>query len=65
MEVAKLGVESELQMPAYTTPIAMQDPSHIFELPHSSWKCQILNPLSKARDQTQVLTAEPQWEILP
>ena len=26
MEVPRLGVESELQLPAYTTAIAMQDP---------------------------------------
>ena len=29
MEVPKLGVESELQLPAYATAIAMQDPRHM------------------------------------
>ena len=29
MEVPRLGVESELQLPAYTTDTAMQDPSLI------------------------------------
>ena len=33
----------------------MQDLSHICDLHHSSWQCQILNPLSKARDQTCIL----------
>ena len=54
MEVPRPGVESELQLPAYTTAIAMPDQSHIFELYHSSQQYQILNPLSKARDQTCV-----------
>ena len=39
-------------------------------LHHSSRQCQILNPLSGAKDQTHVLmdvrfvTVEPQWELL-
>ena len=41
MKVPRLGVESELQLP---------DQSCIFDLHHSSQQCQILNPLSKARD---------------
>ena len=32
MEVPRLGVESELQLPAYTTATATQDPSHIFDI---------------------------------
>ena len=50
MEVSGLGVESELQLPAYTTAAAMQDPNCIFDLQGSSWQCWILNPLSEARD---------------
>ena len=50
MEVPRLGVESELQLPAYTTAIATPDLSHICNLYHSSRQCQILNPLSEARD---------------
>ena len=50
MEVPRLGVESELQMPAYAAATVMWDPSHICDLYHNSWQCQILNPLSKARD---------------
>ena len=55
MEAPSLGVELELQLPAYTTATAMPDPSHICDLRHSSWQCWILNPLSKARDQTHNL----------
>ena len=55
MEVPRLGVKSELQLPAYTTTTASPDLSRIFELHHSSWQCQILNPLNEARDQTCIL----------
>ena len=30
------------------------DPSRICDLYHSWWQCQILNPLSEARDQTRI-----------
>ena len=53
MEVPRLEVKSELQLPAYTT--AMWDPSHICDLHHSSWQHGIPNPLSEARDRTHVL----------
>ena len=52
MEVPRLGVESELRLPAYTTATAMWDPGHNCDPHHSSEQCQILNPLSKARDPT-------------
>ena len=52
MEVARLVVELELQLQAYTTAIAMPEPSHICDLCHSLQQCQILNPLTEARDQT-------------
>ena len=55
MEVPRLGAESELRLQAYATGTAKGDLSHICNLDHSSWQCQILNPLSKARDWTQVL----------
>ena len=55
MEVPKLGVESELQLLAYTTATAMPDPSRVCDLHHSPWQRRILNPLSEARDQTCVL----------
>ena len=50
MKVPRLGVESELQLPAYTTATATQDPNCMCDLHHSSLQHQILNPLSKARD---------------
>ena len=55
MEVPRLVVKSELQLPAYTTATATPDPSRVCDLHHSSQKHQILNPLSNARDPTQVL----------
>jgi len=54
MEVPRLGVKSELQLPAYTTATATQDLSYVFDLHHSSQQHQILNPLSKARDRTHI-----------
>ena len=67
MEVARLGVESELQLPAYATATAMPDPSHICDLHHSSLQRQILNTLSRARDEPAsswilvgFVTTEPQ-----
>ena len=36
MEVPRLGVKLELQLPAYTTATATQDLSHVFDLHHSS-----------------------------
>ena len=57
MEVPRLGVESEPQLPAYTAATAMRDPSCVFSLHHSSWQCQILNPLSEARYRTPNLMA--------
>jgi len=52
MGVHMLGVELELQLPAYATATAARDPSCVYDLHHSSQKHQILNLLSKARDQT-------------
>ena len=46
MEVPGLGVQLELQLPAYTAATATPDPSRVCDL-H-----QILNPLSEVRDQT-------------
>ena len=55
MEVPRLVVESELQSLAYTTATAMPDLRHVCKLHCCSWQCQILNPLSKARDRTCIL----------
>ena len=50
MEVPRLGVKSELQLPAYATATAMQDPSGVCDLHHSSWQHWILNPQNEVRD---------------
>ena len=55
MEVPRLGGESELQLPAYTTARAIWDPSHFLDLHHSSRQCQIPGSLSEARDGTCIL----------
>jgi len=55
LEVPRLGVKSELQLSAYATATETPDLSRVSNLHHSSWQCQILNPLSKARDQTRNL----------
>ena len=56
---------------ACATAMAIPDPSHICDLCHILRQHQILNPLSKARDQTHILmettlgppSAEPQWQL--
>ena len=55
MEVPRLGVKLELELLAYTTAKTMQDLSPICDLYHSLQKCQILNPLHEAKDQTLIL----------
>ena len=47
-------------MLAYTTATATQHPSHTYDLHHSSWQHQILNPWSEARDQTRNLMVPSQ-----
>ena len=53
MEVPRLGGKSELQLLAYSTATATQGPNHVCNRHHSSQQRWILNPLSKARDQTR------------
>ena len=55
MKVPRLGVESEPELPAYTTAIATWDPNHTCDLHCSSRQRRILNPPSEARDQTHIL----------
>ena len=50
MEVLRLGVKLELQLPAYAIATATRDLSNICDLCFSMQQCQILNPLSEARD---------------
>ena len=52
MEGPRLGVESDLQLPAYTTATTTQDLSCFCHLHHSSWQCGTLNKLSEARNRT-------------
>ena len=51
----RLGVELELQLPAYAMATAMGDLSRICNLHHSSRQCLILNPLGEARDRPRIL----------
>ena len=64
MEVTKLGVKLELQLPAYATATAMPDLSHVCDLHHSSRQGQIPDPLSEARDQTRNLMLPSQIHFL-
>ena len=47
-------------MLAYARAPALPDPSHVYDLHHSSWQRQILNPLREARDGTHNLMF-PSW----
>ena len=54
MKVPRLGVQSELQLPAFATATATADLSAC-DLHHRARQRWILNPLSEARDQTRIL----------
>ena len=60
MEIPRLEVESELQLPAYATATTTPDPSHLWDIHHNSWQFWILNPLNKARDLTHNLMVPSQ-----
>ena len=72
VEVPRLGVELELQLPSSPTTTATLDLSRICHLHHSLQQCQGLNPLREAWDGTRILTettsgsspTELQWELL-
>ena len=52
MEVPRRGVKLELQLQAYATAMATLDPSHICDLHHSLWQCQVspeIKPISSWR----------------
>ena len=55
MEVPRLRVELELQLPAYAPAVATRDPSCVCDLHYSSLQCQKLNPLGETRDRTLIL----------
>ena len=60
MEVPRLGVKLEIQLPAYNTAAAMRAMSGVCELHHNSRQCGILNPLREPRDWTCNLMV-PGW----
>lgn len=64
MEVPRLAIKSELQLPAYATATAMLDLSCVCDLHHSLWQCWILNSLSEARDPTCILV-DTSWDLNP
>ena len=64
MEVPGLGVELELQLPAYTTATATPDWSHTCKLHCSLGQHWMLHLLSKARDPTHILT-DTSWVLNP
>ena len=50
MDIPRLEVKLELQLLGYAPATATPDPNIVCDLHHSSQQCQILNPLSEARD---------------
>ena len=52
MEVPRLGVKLELQLPVCATATAQRDPSCLCDLHYSLWQCLIPNPLSEVRYRT-------------
>ena len=71
MEVPRLGIESELQLQAYTTATVTCDLIRICNLHHSSWQRRILHPLSGPGIKlvslwmlVRFVSTEPRWECL-
>ena len=70
MEVHRLRSEWSYSCRPTPTTIAMPDLSHICDLHHSSWQCQILNPLRpgtepvSSRILVRFISTEPHWELL-
>ena len=54
------GEKLKLQLLGYTTATGTRDSSRVPNLHHSSWQCQIPDPLSEARNQTHILM-DPSW----
>ena len=50
MEIPRLGIKSNLQLPAYARATAMRDLSCVCDLHHGSRQSRILNPRSEAGD---------------
>ena len=64
MEVPRLGVTSELQLPAYTPATAPPDLSCVCDPHHSSQQRRIPDSLSKTRDRTRILK-DAGWVLNP
>jgi len=67
---SQLGVKSELPATATATATVTQDLSCVFDLYHSSWQPQILNPLRRLGIETITswfpvgfVSFVPQWEF--
>ena len=56
VEVPGLGIESELQLQAYSIATAMPDLSCVCNLCSSVWQHQVHNPRSNAKDRSCILT---------
>ena len=72
MGVLRLGVKSELELLAYTTATATQDPSHICGLHNSSWQHWSLTHWVRPGIEptsswilVRFIIVEPQWELPP
>ena len=57
MEVPRLEVEVELQLPAYTTATATPDLSCVYDLHHSSRQSQTPDPLSQGLNHVLIDTS--------
>ena len=55
MEIPRLGVQSELQLPAYAIATATWDLRHVLDLYHSSGQRRIPDSLSEAKDGMHIL----------
>ena len=54
---------SQARSPVGATATTTQDPSHVYDLHHSSGQCRFLNPLIEARDRTRNLMVPSQISL--
>ena len=68
MDAPRLGVESELPLPGYTTATATGDPSHVHSIDHSNAR-SLTHGVGPGIEPTsfwivvRFITAKPQWEL--